>query len=325
MGKRFRVGIIGTGKHGSRYAEHIVRDLKTSFELVAISRRSDIGRKQAEEWNCLHFTDWRELVAYPDVEIVISATTPNLNLEIAQDCVQSAKPLLLEKPIATDFYQAKEIVERFAASSLPLTIGQTLRYNSVIRALRNRIAGLGQLYFFSASQRLEPSTLAWLENPKVAGGGVIFHTGVHLFDALRYITGEEIEAIRATSRRVHNRGLEDLVAGEIRLRSGVIGVFDTSKVSPSRISRYEFVCEHGQLLGDQVHGSLDQVVAMECTKLMVEPPGPTILTLLTDWASFLVGEGVNPVPPEAGLAAVKVCHGCRESVVQGGWFSLDDL
>ena len=47
----WRVGILGTGKHGSRYARHVVDDVE-GLELVAISRRSAEGRAQAAGWNC---------------------------------------------------------------------------------------------------------------------------------------------------------------------------------------------------------------------------------------------------------------------------------
>ncbi len=69
---------------------------------------------------------------------------------------------------------------------------------------------MGRLLSVSASQRLEPST-SWLEEPEIAGGGIIFHTAVHLFDALRFITGDEIATIRAVARNIYNPRLEDPV------------------------------------------------------------------------------------------------------------------
>ena len=43
----WNVGVIGTGKHGSRYARHIINDVD-GLALTAISRRSEVGRQQAE-------------------------------------------------------------------------------------------------------------------------------------------------------------------------------------------------------------------------------------------------------------------------------------
>ena len=41
-----QIGVIGTGKHGSRYANHIVKDVD-GLTLAAISRRSPEGLDQA--------------------------------------------------------------------------------------------------------------------------------------------------------------------------------------------------------------------------------------------------------------------------------------
>lgn len=319
MNEIIRVGVIGTGKHGSRYVNHIINDLGGRLELVAISRRSPEGEEQARHWQCHCFHDWRELVGSEQVDAVIAVTTPNLNREIALHCADAKKPLLIEKPLTTDYRDGAEIVARFAEEGLGLTVGQTLRYNSVILELREQFHTMGQLYSFNASQRLEPSTHPWLEKPEVAGGGVIFHTAVHMFDAIRFITGAEFVRIRGSARTVHNRNLEDLLMVEMELDNGAIGILDASKVGPARAGRYEFVCENGQLQGDQVHGILQHVELAKIQELEVIPPGPTISPLLLDWYQFLVGSGKNPIPGEEGLAAVKICHACRAAVESGDW------
>lgn len=325
MTEKLGIGIIGTGNHGSRYAAHIVNDLGDHLQLAAISRRSPEGAEQARAWKAVFFPEWRDLVRSNQVDAVISVTTPNLNEQIGQLCAAEKKPLLIEKPLTTDYHSARRMVELFAGQAVPLTVAQTLRYNSVVRSLNKRLPEMGRLISFSATHRLEPSTLPWLEQPEVAGGGVIFHTAVHLFDALRFITGEEVVAIRASARNIHNARLEDLLVAEIILANGAVGHIDTSKVSPSRAGRYEFVCENGQLQGDQIHGQLQTVTKTEIADLPVEPPGPTLIPLLIDWYSYITGKGKNPVTAEEGLAAVKICHACRISVSSGDWVQLQDV
>jgi predicted dehydrogenase len=322
MQSKIGVGVIGTGKHGSRYANHIVADLGARFHLAAISRRSEAGKEQADAWGTTLFPDWRDLVCSSKVEAVISAVTPNLNREIGRLCAENKKPLLIEKPLATDFQEAQKLIDLFDHADLPLTVAQTLRYNSVISALHEHLPTFGRLFSFSACHRLEPSTLPWLEQPEIAGGGVIFHTAVHLFDALRFITGEEIVKIRAVARKIFNPHLEDMVVAEVLFSNGCLGVVDAGKVSPARSGRYEFVCEKGQLHGDQIHGTLQKIEGMHVTHLPVEHPGPTLLPLLEDWHDFLQGRGKNPIPGSEGLAAVRVCHACRQSVETGQWVEV---
>ena len=312
------IGIIGTGKHGSRYAAHIIKDVP-NMRLAAISRRSKTGREQAQQWNCVWHREWEALVDDPAVDAVISAVPPALNRRIAEACSASEKPLLMEKPLSVTAADARAIVSMFRERGVPLTVGQTLRYNPVVQGLRENFSLLGECWSFVVNQRLEPSTLLWLEDPEQAGAGVILHTAVHLFDALRFITGIEIVRVRAMSRRIHNPQLEDLLLAQVECRKGITGLVDTSKISPARTGRFEFMGRNGILWGDQIYGHLEWLQGTESTPLACSPPGPTIVNLLEDWYNFLIGTGANPVDGAEGLAAVEACEACLRSVSSGGW------
>ncbi len=316
-----RVGIIGTGRHGSRYATHILHDVD-GLALAAISRRSGAGRTQARAWGCRFFADWRELVREPRVEAVIAVVPPALHSDIARACAAAGKPLLLEKPIAVSVAAGHDIVELFRHRDLPLTVGQTLRYNTVIRHLRQRLPEIGRLYAFSANQRIEPSTLAWHGQPELAGAGVSFHTAVHVFDALRYLTGLEVVRVCATVRREHNPCLEDSLAVVVEMEEGVIGTMDCSKVGHARSGRFEFVGSEGQLAGDQIYTTCERIRGLDVHPLDPGRPVGTIVPLLRDWREFLAGNGPNPVTGGDGLAAVRCCQACLESARQGCWVDV---
>jgi predicted dehydrogenase len=316
MAAALGIGLIGSGVHGARYAQHLAAS-GLGLRLVAISRRSEAGAAQAAAWNCRWHRDWRELVADPAVAAVIAAATPDLNPAIAAACARAAKPLLMEKPLAIDVGAGEAMLAAMAAAGAPFTVAQTLRYNSVILGLRAELGRAGRLFGFSACQRLERSRHPWLEDPTVAGGGVILHTAVHLFDALRFITGREVVAVRAELRQRHNPRLEDQLVATLRLEGDLSGNVDASKVGPARCGRYEFVGETGQLQGDQIHGGLEFVVGTSMTPIAVAPPAPTLPPLLADWERHLRGAGPNPIPAAEGLAAVRICAACRQAAETG--------
>ncbi len=315
------IGIIGTGKHGSRYANHVVNDMP-AMRLAAISRRSEEGEEQAGRWNCTWHKNWQDLVRDPEVDAVISVLPPYYNPAVAAECCAFKKPLLMEKPLAITYADAKQITRRCEATGTPLTVAQTLRYNSVIQGLKHNFNMLGKCFSFSLNQRLEPSTLSWLEDPELAGAGVILHTAVHLFDALRFITGYEIRRVRALSRKIYNPNLEDIVLIQVECSNGVCGQLDTSKITPARTGRFEFVGEHGILWGDQIYGKLSWLEGTRETKLTCSPPGPTIVTLLDEWYNFLTGNHSNPVSGKEGAVAVQACEACLRSVQSGNWEEL---
>jgi len=320
-GERMRIGIIGAGRHGTRYANHILNDLP-ELELAAISRRSAEGCAQAERWGCRCFTDWRALVREREVEAVIGVATPNLHGEIAAACVEAGKPLLLEKPLAVDGATAAGIVGRFAAAGLPLTVAQTLRYNPVILALKKEFPRLDELYAFAASHRLEQMEHPWLDDPERAGGGVVLNAGVHLFDALHFITGREVRRVMARTGRRASRALEDQFVALFELDNGVVGTVDGGKVGAARCGRYEFVGRNGQLQGDQIHGGIELIEGATVTPLGHYPSASALVPLLRDWHAHLVGRAPNPIPGEAGLAAVRVAEACLRSAREERWITV---
>ncbi len=316
--EKIRVGIIGTGIHGSRYARHILHDIE-GLELTAISRRSSEGEKQALDWGTAYHKDFRDLINDSRVDAVVAVTFPTLNLAIAELCVKAGKPLLLEKPLGADSSSAAKIVQLFSDSGLKLTVGQTLRYNSVITSLRDNLPRIGKCYCFSANQRLEPSTLDWHGNPELAGAGVSFHTAVHIFDALRFVTGLEVARVMALSARHQNSVLEDLLTVLVEMENGVQGTVDCSKVGQARSGRFEFVGSEGQLYGEQVHSTLELVQGTTIQPLEFPKPTSTIKPLLRDWRDFLNDAAKNPISGQDGLVAVKICEACLESARLDSW------
>ena len=316
-----RIGIIGTGRHGSRYANHIVNDCD-KLELTEIARRSEEGRRQADSWGTRYRSDWRELVASTAVDAVICAVPPVLNSSIARACSKYRKPLLIEKPLSVNVAEGREIVAVMKRAGVPLTVGQTLRYNPVVRKLRAELPGQGRLYTVYANQRLEPSDIKWLEDPQEAGAGITFHIAVHVFDALHYITGLKVLRVSAMCRNCKTKHLEDLVLIHLEMENGVAGIIDVSKLSNSRSGRFEFICEKSQLHGDQVHGYVDCISAGVERRLETFPAVPTVLCLLEDWQRFLSGEGPNPVSGEDGLYTLRVSEASLESSEDSRWVNV---
>ena len=316
-----KIGIIGTGRHGSRYAVHVIKDCKNA-QLTAISRRSERGREQAEEWHTDYYQDYTQLIASDQVDAVIAAVPPALNPDIARLCAKRGKPLLVEKPLATTTTAGEQIVAMMSEAEVPLTVGQTLRYNPVIRKLREELPKQGRLFTVYANQRLEPSDITWLENPAEAGGGITFHIAVHVFDALHFITGLKVIRVSAMCRTCRTKNLEDMALIHVEMENGVAGIVDVSKLSSSRSGRYEFICDNAQLHGDQIHGYVDCIAAAREIRIGSFGPEPTIPLLLHDWLEFLSGEKENPVTGEEGLYAIRVSEASLESSEDSRWVNV---
>jgi predicted dehydrogenase len=317
--RRIGVGLIGAGKHGLRYARHIREDVP-DVVLAALSRQdASAGAEQARAFGCRFHADWRALVADPAVDAVVSVVPPTLHPAIAAAVADAGKPLLLEKPLAPTGAAAVEIVRRIRAAGIPCLMAHTLRWNAVARAIRQRLPALGPLRALFLNQRFEPSPLAWLDDPEIAGGGIILHTGVHSFDLVRWLTGREVVRTWCRVARACTRRTEDNFLAMLELDgAATLVAVNGSRASRGRSGLIDVAGADGQLVGDHAHGFAYGVQGLERTPLPLPDPIPTVREVVRDFARMVLDGTPPPAEVEDGARAVLIAEACRRSAEAGG-------
>lgn len=313
-----RVGLIGVGKHGLRYARHIRDDLGGDVQLVALARR-DRAKAQAfaEEFRCRAYSDYRELIAAPDVEAVIVVVPPTLHREVVGAAAAARKAILVEKPAAVSLAVGRELLSLVRRAGVPVMVAQTLRYNAVVNVIRDALPSIGAIHSVRLSQRFEPSSLAWLDDPAISGGGMTLHTGVHMFDLLRFLTGLEALRVDCEMSSVVTRLTEDNFSATIRMRgdtalASVVG----SRATHSRTGSIELAGERGQLIGDHVLRTACRVEGTTMTQLSLPPTAMTVRDVVRDFAAALRSGRPMPVSLEDGLRNVAMADACYRAAAE---------
>ncbi|HEX5416444.1 MAG TPA: Gfo/Idh/MocA family oxidoreductase [Chloroflexota bacterium] len=121
------------------------------------------------------YTDYRELLAKEQVDLLSIVTSDHRHAQIAVDAVAAGvKGIFCEKPIATTLADADRMIEACAAHNVPLAIDHTRRwYPEFVEARRLvRSGAIGPL------RRI----VAHLGGPRA----MLFRNGTHLIDAVCY-------------------------------------------------------------------------------------------------------------------------------------------
>jgi predicted dehydrogenase len=315
---RMGIGLIGVGKHGERYARHLVQDFP-SLRLAAICRRNpELARRQADELGCRFHLEAEDLVADAEVQAVIVVTPPTQHPRIVAAVAAARKPLLLEKPAATGVAAGREILHRCRAASLPVMVAQTLRFNGVVRALLAARERIGRAHSLRIGQRFEPSRPGWIDDISVAGGGMTLHTGVHCFDLVRLLSSLEVERVSAEVGRVGPVRTEDNFAVTLRLEGGAaLATVAGSRATASRSGGIEIAGDRGQLIADHLLNYAYEVHGTTMEALMVPPPVATVRETIAAFAGALEKDAAMPIPLEEGLRAVAIADACYRSVQSG--------
>ncbi len=95
------VGVIGAGVISTQYLDNL-----TTFPDVRVLFVADIdvarAQAQAEKYGVPGFGTTEELLAQPDIEIVVNLTIPAAHVEVALQALAAGKNVWTEKPIALD-------------------------------------------------------------------------------------------------------------------------------------------------------------------------------------------------------------------------------
>ena len=317
--QRIAVGLIGAGKHGTRYAAHLRSDVP-ALSLAALSRRDGAaGAAQARAFGCRFHGDWRALVDDPAVDAVVAVVPPALHPEIAAAVARARKPLLIEKPLAITGAAAVDVLRVLRGAGIPVLMAHTLRWNAVVRALRDRMPGLGALRALYVNQRFEPSRLAWLDDPAIAGAGIVLHTGVHSFDLVRHLTGREVVRVWCRTARVGTRRTEDNFMAILELAGvNTLVAVNGSRSTAGRSGLIDMAGEAGQLVGDHALGFAYAVRGLDRTPLAIPPPVQTVRAALDAFARLIAAGELPPVALEDGVRAVQVAEACLQAAAAGG-------
>ena len=313
-----RFGLIGAGKHGSRYAKHIVEDIPQA-ELVAVCRRGrQEGEALATKYRCSSYVDYRQILEDTRINAIAIVVPPYLHQQIVTAACQTGKHILLEKPFATSVAEGQQMLAALSHSGSRCMVAHTLRFNAVVQTLKHRIPQIAPLHSLYLSQRFEQSPLVWLDRKAESGGGIVLHTGVHSFDLLRFLSGYEATHVWCQTKTVLTKETEDNFSMFCQLsdmsHSHVIhGAAAGSRSTMSRSGLIEISGEHGQLVGDHHHGFAYFIQGAERTTLSVPPPLPTIREMLQVFVNCLLDGTPFPITPEDGLRAVAIAEACYRS------------
>lgn len=199
-----RVGIVGLGM-GSVHLEAF--GAQPGVEVIALAG------KEADRLNALGamyetphlFTEWEDLVALPDLDIVSVATPNALHHPITMAALAAGKHVFCEKPLALDTAQAREMVAAAIEHDRVLEVAFNHRRRADIQYAKRYLdeVGIGRIYHARASWKRRagiPGLRSWFTSKRMAGGGALIDLGPHVLDSLLFLLGErKVVAVSAVA------------------------------------------------------------------------------------------------------------------------------
>ena len=198
--KQVRIGLIGCG--GIARGAHLPR--LAEIEDCEIAALCDIDKaaldRAAEKYGVppeRRFTDYRDLVACPEVDAVEVCTPNSLHVPCALAAVEAGKPVSVEKPLSVSCEAAQPLLDLLEQKPVVSMMCFSYRFLPAVQYARHLLAQglLGDIVSVSVeylkdSAFWEGRRLDWRFDKAVAGSGVLSDLGAHLVDMARFLVGE---------------------------------------------------------------------------------------------------------------------------------------
>lgn len=108
-----KVGVIGLGSVSNKYVPHVRRlNLEGTPCQIVIGCDLDPSKaERARNWDIADFTtDYRDVLARPDVDVVLILTSMQSHGGLTRDALNAGKHVLVEKPMSMDLAEAEELL-----------------------------------------------------------------------------------------------------------------------------------------------------------------------------------------------------------------------
>ena len=193
---RFRLGLAGAGRMGRTHLAALAGSRQVL--VTGLAEPDPAARAAAARPGLPGFATVTGLLAAGNLDGVLVAAPTSAHAPIVTEIAAAGLPVLCEKPCGLDTAQAQACAAAAAGAGVLLQVAYWRRFVPELAALRQRIrAGeLGRILAVNCYQ--------WDEAPPGAGfrgasGGIFADMGVHEFDQVRWLTGQEFCALRVAA------------------------------------------------------------------------------------------------------------------------------
>ncbi len=199
---QLKVGIIGCGAHGRGHIQNYAEIPEAKITAIADVNPDSVQKAAADFGVPYHYTDYREMLKRHPLDIVSLALPPSANRDAAVAAFEAGANVLVSKPLAMNLAEAEEMIGSAKRCGKLMSMGLQNRSNPEVQALRQFLAEgkLGNVYhtrLWHGHVMHIPGTPTMYKR-HLAGGGVLFHTTVHLLDATLWALGNP-KPVRASA------------------------------------------------------------------------------------------------------------------------------
>jgi predicted dehydrogenase len=321
--ERVRIGFIGCGNMARHHGRIFTKSVPEA-EIVALADThpenlnrfvSEIFPGQAPPPT---FSDYRTMLAEVPLDGDVIVTPHAHHFPQAMDAIDAGCHTLIEKPMVIRTADAQTLIAHAKAKNRLISVAFPGPFTCEFQYIRNLIASgeLGEVYLINAvcaQPWLKNVGGTWRTNLAMSGGGNLYDSGAHMFNAMLYLTGLSATEVFAFT---DNKGQEVDVISAVALRftRGALGSAVVGGDAPVFEQGIYIQGTKGSAKASIYGGQMDVWIGAEKVKYPQVPPP---ISLQQNFVDCILGRATTPSPAILGLRQARLMDAIYESARTG--------
>lgn len=327
MADAIGIGIVGYGKVAAGGHRRWI-EKRQDARLVAVSDTTDVRREAAREENpgARIYADYGEMLADPDVGLVIVTTPPSSHCELAVRASEAGKHVFVDKPFAMTRAEAERMLD--AAAGKVIHCHQSRRYDGEYRAIREAVAA-GRIGEVTHVRRVwSQYGMGWATwgiegfNPtwriqRAYGGGMVYDYAPHLGDQVLYLIERPLRTVFADARGIRfSDEVDDHFACFLRFEGGATAYIESSNLASQPAPHWYVTGTQGTITAEKVGGPI-RLLAEGMEQAEELPPVNVLDELYGNLLAACRGEAAPNVTPDQLRASMGLIDAVFASAKSG--------
>jgi predicted dehydrogenase len=315
-----KIGVCGAGHLGKIH----IQQWKTIEEITLVGFYEPNDQHAAQvisEYQIPRFDTLEALLKEIDALDIISPTTTHF--EVAQKALSTGKHVFVEKPLANDMLEARQLVKLAHEAKVKFQVGHVERFNPAFQALQGK--KLNPMF-------IEVHRLAQF-NPRGTEVSVILDLMIHDIDIILHLVKSEIKSISASGVAVMTE-TPDIANVRIEFHNGCVANLTSSRISMKRMRKIrlfqkdayigiDFLEKKTEIIKLKAEGDEDlfcfdietpagiKTIAVENPEIIEQN---AIKAELTAFKNAIINDTPTLVSEHDGLMAMEVAHQILEKI-----------
>lgn len=326
------IALIGYGYWGKNLARNF-HNLKTC-NFYALSEGDERKRQTfAQQYPSVKtVVNAQDLFTDPQVDAVVIATPVDAHYPLAKAALLAGKHVLVEKPMTSNYQQAKELFDLAHSKKLLLMVDHTFLYTGAVKLIKQRIDSgeLGSIQYID-STRINLGLFQHDVN-------VLWDLAPHDISICNYWVSQKPKSVMAVGAIHTNSDIEDIAYLTLKYENDLIAHFNCSWISPVKIRQMLVGGDKKMVVFNDMEPSekvkiydtgYEAKTEEEINKMLIDyrtgdvniPKLETTEALAAMAADFIqsIETGKQPISSaEIGLEVVKILDAAQQSIKQNG-------